>query len=90
MSPTLRHDDVLLVSRGAVVRAGDVVTARFVSLPELLVVKRAVEARDGGWWVASENPFVGGDSTVHGEARVEARVLARWRRGQGWPLRRVQ
>jgi phage repressor protein C with HTH and peptisase S24 domain len=78
MVPTLRHGDHLLIARTSRVRAGDLVVARFRSRPELLVVKRAVEQQDGGWLLASDNPFVQGPSGV---ADVEARVLWRyWRR----------
>src|SRR5690606_27486829 len=52
MAPTLRHGDAVLVRRGGrPVRPGDVVVAVFRSRPELLVVKRAVRAQDGGWWL---------------------------------------
>ena len=80
MVPALRDGDCLLVRRGARVRPGDLVVARFRERPELLVVKRTVEARDGGWLLASDNPFAEGPSGV---ADVEARVLLRY-----WPLRR--
>jgi phage repressor protein C with HTH and peptisase S24 domain len=77
MVPTVRDGDHLLVARGARVRAGDVVVARFRSRPSLLVVKRAVSEQDGGWLLASDNPFVEGPTGV---ADVEARVLFRyWR-----------
>lgn len=33
---------------------------------DLLVVKRAVERREGGWWVLGDNAFAGGDSTDYG------------------------
>ena len=42
MAPTLRDGDALLIWRGAPVRPGDVVVARFRTRPDLLVVKRAV------------------------------------------------
>ena len=77
MTPALRHGDTVVVRHGAPVRPGDIVLARFRSLPELLVLKRAVHRHEGGWWVASDNPFAGGDSTSHGVADVEARVLVR-------------
>ena len=80
MVPALRDGDCLLVRRGARVRAGDLVVARFRERPELLVVKRAVQEQDGGWLLASDNPFAEGPSGV---ADVEARVLLRY-----WPLRR--
>lgn len=75
MVPTLRDGDVLLVRRGErTVRPGDVVLARFRDLPDRLVVKRAVRPVDGGWWLASDNPFVRGDSEQHGAADVVGRV----------------
>jgi phage repressor protein C with HTH and peptisase S24 domain len=80
MSPALKDGDFLLVAYGARIRPGDVVVARFRERPELLVVKRAVEPRDGGWLLASDNPFAEGPSGV---ADVEARVLLRY-----WPLRK--
>jgi SOS-response transcriptional repressor LexA len=80
MVPALRDGDWLVVLRGARVRPGDVVVGRFRRRPELLVVKRAVVAQDGGWVLASDNPFVDGPTGV---ADVEARVLLRY-----WPLRR--
>jgi phage repressor protein C with HTH and peptisase S24 domain len=81
MVPALRDGDCLLVRRRSRVRAGDLVVARFRSRPELLVVKRAVEPRDGGWVLSSDNPFVDGPAGV---ADVEGRVVLRY-----WPLRRL-
>lgn len=81
MVPALRSGDCLLVGRGARVRPGDLVVARYRSRPGLLVVKRAVEPSDGGWLVASDNPFAPGPAGV---ADVEARVLLRY-----WPARRA-
>jgi len=78
MVPALRDGDCVVVRRRARVRPGDVVVARYRSRPDLLVVKRAVEASSGGWLLASDNPFVDGPSGV---ADVEARVLLRY-----WPL----
>jgi phage repressor protein C with HTH and peptisase S24 domain len=78
MVPTLRTGDCLVVRRGARIRAGHVVVARYRSRPDLLVVKRAVEPRDGGWLLASDNPFV---DDPDGVADVEARALLRY-----WPL----
>jgi nickel-type superoxide dismutase maturation protease len=80
MSPTVRHGDRLLVRRlgpGAVVRAGDVVLARFPSRPELLVVKRVRAAVRGGHWVEGDNPLVTDDSRAFGAAVVVGRVVAR-------------
>jgi phage repressor protein C with HTH and peptisase S24 domain len=81
MVPALRTGDCLVVRRGARVRPGDVVVGRYRSRPELLVVKRAVEPRDGGWLLASDNPFA---DAPDGVADVEARALLRY-----WPLRRA-
>jgi signal peptidase I len=77
MVPTLRPGDVLLVRHRAAVRPGDVVLARYRALPDRLVVKRAVRPEDGGWWLASDNAFAGGDSTTHGVADVLASVTLR-------------
>jgi phage repressor protein C with HTH and peptisase S24 domain len=78
MVPTLRTGDCLVVRRGAAIRPGDVVVARYRVRPDLLVVKRALEPCDGGWLLGSDNPFVDGPEGV---ADVEARVLLRY-----WPL----
>jgi phage repressor protein C with HTH and peptisase S24 domain len=80
MAPTLRDGDALLVRRGARVRSGDVVVARFRSRPDLLVVKRAEREQENGWWVRGDNEFVTDDSRVYGVADVIGRV--RWRY---WP-----
>jgi phage repressor protein C with HTH and peptisase S24 domain len=80
MVPALYDGDRLLVGWGAPVRPQDLVVARFRERPDLLVVKRAVAPQDGGWLLASDNPFATGPSGV---ADVEARVLLRF-----WPLRR--
>ena len=75
MVPTLRHGDRVVVRHGARIRAGDVVLARFRTMPQRLVLKRAVRAADGGWWLVSDNEFAGGDSSTHGVADVEARAV---------------
>jgi phage repressor protein C with HTH and peptisase S24 domain len=81
MAPTLRHGDALLVRRGGrPVHPGDVVVAVFRSRPELLVVKRAVRAVDGGWWVRGDNELIGDDSRAYGVADVVGRVVWRY-----WP-----
>lgn len=83
MVPTLRHGDVVVartVRRGRI-RVGDVVVARYRSMPERLVVKTVAAARDDGWLLASDNPAAGGDSSVHGIADVLARVVVRLRAG---------
>ncbi|MBB5871791.1 phage repressor protein C with HTH and peptisase S24 domain [Allocatelliglobosispora scoriae] len=76
MAPTLRHGDALLARRGARVRPGDVVIARFSARPEIgLVVKRAVRPEAGGWWLEGDNSLVTDDSRSYGVAVVEARVM---------------
>ena len=78
MTPVLRSGDALLVRRGARVRAGDVVVARFRTRPDLLVVKRAVRPQDGGWWIQGDNALVQDDSRAYGVADVMGRVLIRY------------
>jgi nickel-type superoxide dismutase maturation protease len=81
MAPTLRHGDALLVRRGGrAIRPGDVVIARFRARPDLLVVKRAVRAEDGGWWLRGDNDLVTDDSRAYGVADVIGRVVLRY-----WP-----
>jgi phage repressor protein C with HTH and peptisase S24 domain len=82
MVPAVRHGDRLLVRRGAAVRPGDVVLARFATLPGVLVVKRAVRPVDGGWWVSSDNAAAGGDSASHGPAEVLGRAVVLLRNGR--------
>ncbi|MEU3860892.1 nickel-type superoxide dismutase maturation protease [Streptomyces sp. NPDC028722] len=92
MVPTLRHGDRLLVRYGGGVRPGDVVVLRHPFQQDLLVVKRAVERREGGWWVLGDNPYAGGDSTDYGvvpEDLVLGKALLRFRpprAGQRSPL----
>lgn len=81
MAPTLRHGDAVLVRRGGrAIRAGDLVVAVFRTRPDLVVVKRAVRATDGGWWVRGDNEFGTDDSRVYGVADVLGRVMFRY-----WP-----
>lgn len=80
MVPTLRHGDALLVRRGGRVRPGDVVVARFRTRPGLLVVKRAVRPRDGGWELRGDNALVTDDSRAYGVADVLGIVLLKY-----WP-----
>ncbi|WP_229071364.1 S26 family signal peptidase [Actinoplanes sp. DH11] len=80
MVPVLRSGDALLVRRGARIRAGDIVVARFRSRPDLLVVKRAIREQDGGWWLQGDNELVIDDSRKYGVADVVGRVTFRY-----WP-----
>ncbi len=80
MLPTLRPGDCLLVRPGGV-RVGDVVVARFVARPDLLVVKRAVRRVGGLWDVEGDNPAASDDSRRYGPAQVLGRVVLRY-----WPL----
>ncbi|MEU5365932.1 nickel-type superoxide dismutase maturation protease [Streptomyces sp. NPDC005925] len=96
MVPTLHHGDRLLVHWGAGVRPGDVVVLRHPFQQDLLVVKRAAERREGGWWVLGDNAYAGGDSTDFGvvpEELVLGRVRFRYRprrAGQRSPLALVR
>ncbi|MGW2570573.1 nickel-type superoxide dismutase maturation protease [Streptomyces sp. NPDC001537] len=88
MVPTLHHGDRLVVQYGARIRPGDVVVLRHPFQQDLLVVKRAAERRDGGWWVLGDNAYAGGDSTDYGtvpEDLVLGKVRFRYR-----PLRADQ
>lgn len=81
MSPALRHGDALLVRTGGrPIRPGDVVVARFLVRPDLLVVKRAVRRELDGWWIVGDNEFVTDDSRAFGVAEVVGRVVFRY-----WP-----
>jgi nickel-type superoxide dismutase maturation protease len=82
MVPTLHHGDQLLVRYGAQVRPGDVVVLRHPLQQDLLIVKRAVERRERGWWVLGDNPFAESDSRMFGTVPPEmvlARVVGRFR-----------
>jgi hypothetical protein len=59
-----------------------VIVLRHPFQQDLLVVKRAAERRDGGWWVLGDNAFAGGDSTDYGvvpDELVLGRVRFRYR-----------
>ncbi|MFI2644745.1 nickel-type superoxide dismutase maturation protease [Streptomyces sp. NPDC018610] len=82
MVPTLYHGDRLVVQYGARVRRGDVIVLRHPFQQDLLVVKRAAERREGGWWVLGDNTYAGGDSTDYGtvpEELVLGKVWFRYR-----------
>lgn len=87
MHPTLRHGDQVLVRYRAPLRPGAVVVARHPLRQNLLLVKRAVEHRRGGWWLLSDNPFAEGDSRDFGavpDELVLGRVLLRLRPDPVW------
>jgi phage repressor protein C with HTH and peptisase S24 domain len=86
MVPTLHDGDVVIVRHTGRIRSGDVVLARFRSMPDRLVLKRAIRQVDGGWWLASDNALAGGDSATNGVADVHARVTWLVRRGLPRPL----
>ncbi|MEU0669651.1 nickel-type superoxide dismutase maturation protease [Streptomyces lavendulocolor] len=83
MVPTLHHGDQLLVHYGAPLRAGDVAVLRHPLQQDLLIVKRLVERRAGGWWVLGDNRAAEAvDSRAFGpvpEDLVLGRVRARYR-----------
>ncbi|MBC3843950.1 nickel-type superoxide dismutase maturation protease [Streptacidiphilus sp. 4-A2] len=93
MVPTLSHGDRLVCRYGGSVRPGSIVVARHPLRQELLLVKRAVERRPGGWWLLSDNSLVEGDSRDFGtvpDELVLGRVLCRlsprpaWLAPAGW------
>ena len=87
MVPTLRDGDRLLVRYGAPVRPGDIVVARHPFQQDLLLVKRAVERREGGWWLLGDNPYAESDSRLFGtvpDELVLARAIARYRPRSGY------
>lgn len=88
MVPTLRPGDQLVVQYGAGIRPGDVVVIRHPFRQDLLIVKRAVERRDGGWWVLGDNPFVENDSREFGAVPDEFVVARAWVRLR--PPREIQ
>ncbi|MET9510179.1 nickel-type superoxide dismutase maturation protease [Streptomyces flavidovirens] len=83
MVPTLLHRDQLLVHYGAQLRVGDVAVLRHPLQQDLLIVKRLVDRRDGGWWVLGDNPDAEVvDSRAFGVVPAElvlGRVRARYR-----------
>ncbi|NDZ82445.1 nickel-type superoxide dismutase maturation protease [Streptomyces sp. SID10853] len=83
MVPTLLHGDQLLVHYGAELRPGDVAVLRHPLQQDLLIVKRLIERREGGWWVLGDNAHAEGvDSRAFGtvpEDLLLGRVRARYR-----------
>jgi nickel-type superoxide dismutase maturation protease len=82
MYPTLKHGDQLLVQYKAAVKAGDIAVLKHPLQQDLLIVKRLVERREGGWWVLGDNPGAEGDSRLFGTVPDElllGRVRGRYR-----------
>ncbi len=69
MVPTLLHGDRLLVHYGGRLRPGSVAVLRHPLQQDLLVVKRLIERRDGGWWVLGDNPDAEGTTGSSGPYR---------------------
>ncbi|UNS98895.1 nickel-type superoxide dismutase maturation protease [Streptomyces tubbatahanensis] len=80
MRPTLRPGDHLVVTYGAAVRTGDIVVLRHPFQHDLLIVKRAVERRPGGWWVRGDNPLVVNDSREFGAVPDDLVIARAWLR----------
>ena len=96
MLPMLRPGDRLVVKYGPRrVRPGAVVVLRHPLQHDLLIVKRVVERRSGGWWVVGDNPHVTNDSREFGAVPDELLVARAWlrlrapRRGPQGVLRSV-
>ncbi|SOD60813.1 nickel-type superoxide dismutase maturation protease [Streptomyces zhaozhouensis] len=82
MLPTLYPGDQLLLAYGARVRPGHVVVLRHPFQHDLLIVKRAAERRDAGWWVLGDNASVTNDSREFGavpDGLLVARAVLRLR-----------
>lgn len=83
MIPTLAPGETVWVLRTSRIRPGDVVVARHPGDPGRLLVKRAVRAERGGWWIEGEITGNGlADSNAFGPvpaALVVGRVV--------WPRR---
>ena len=77
--------DWLLARRTARVRPGQVVLAWQPQRPGFLLVKRVAWREEGGWWLASDNPWAGGIDSVHfgpvPDENIVAVVLGRY-----WPV----
>jgi nickel-type superoxide dismutase maturation protease len=85
MQPSLYPGDQLVVRYGVPVRLGDVVVLRHPFRQDLLIVKRAVERREGGWWVMGDNPDVENDSREFGVVPDELVVARAWLRVRPLP-----
>ncbi|MER8183670.1 nickel-type superoxide dismutase maturation protease [Kitasatospora sp. NPDC094015] len=87
MRRLLFDGDRVLVRYGATLRPGAVALFRHPFQQDLLVIKRAVGRRPGGWWMLSENPLVRTDSREYGavpDDLVLGRVLLRLRPSPAW------
>ena len=89
MVPTLYDGDVVIVRHGAQIRPGDVVLARFRSMPDRFVLKRADRPDGAGWLLLSDKDAAGGDSRSHGVADVLGRVVLRLPGRRRWLPQRV-
>jgi nickel-type superoxide dismutase maturation protease len=87
MVPTLYHGDRVVVRYGARVRPGALLLVRHPMRQDLLLVKRAAELRAKGWWLLSDNQFLGNDSRDFGAVPADlvlGRVLVRVRPKPSW------
>ena len=85
MLPAARPGDWWAVRCGARVRPGDLVAFWHPERADLLIVKRAVEEREGGWWVLGDNPERSDDSRTFGpvpEDRIAGVLRFRYRRAR--------
>lgn len=79
--------DKLLVRYGARLRPGAVAVFLHPLQQDLLVIKRAVGRRPGGWWMLSDNPLVRSDSREYGvvpDELVLGRALLRLSPNPTW------
>ncbi|MFJ5923356.1 nickel-type superoxide dismutase maturation protease [Kitasatospora sp. NPDC092948] len=87
MRRLLSDGDRVLVRYGAPLRPGAIALFRHPLQQDLLVVKRAVGRRPGGWWMLSDNPLVRTDSREYGavpDELVLGRVLLRLAPRPAW------
>lgn len=85
MVPAANPGDWWVVRQGARVRPGDLVALWHPDRPDLLVVKRAVELRETGWWVLGDNPARSDDSRTFGVVpadRIVGVLRFRYRRAR--------
>lgn len=84
MRPTTGSGDRWLVWRTDRIRPGQLVAAWHPERERLLVVKRAVEQREHGWWLVGDNAAASDDSRTFGVVATEqilGRLLWRYRVG---------